>query len=114
MPRVYASLSHWARLATTFAGLRLTFLERNETGAAGADGLIYRLKHWPRLPQAMRTADVLRALSMMSNRPVNRRWIIANSRMDAGQVDRLLRRLVDQGAVGVVDCSKFAAPGGAD
>ena len=113
MSSVYASLSHWAR-SSALAGLCMTILGRDESGDAGADGLIYRLKHWPRLPQEMRTADVLRALSVMSHRPVNRRWILANSRLDAGQVDSLLQRLVDQGAAEVVDGSKFVAPGAVD
>ena len=43
----------------------------------------------------------------MGNRPVNRRWILNNSRMDARAVDLLLRRLIEQGAVEVVDAGKF-------
>lgn len=39
------------------------------------DGLIYKLKHWPELPAASRTADVFRASSMMSNRTaLGRSW----------------------------------------
>ena len=40
-----------------------------------ATSLVYRLRHWPeQLPAGSHTADVLRALSGMSNRPVNREW----------------------------------------
>lgn len=44
---------------------------------------------------------------MMSHRPVNRRWILNNSRMNAGEVDGLLRRLVRQGAVHVIDAGSY-------
>ena len=43
----------------------------------------------------------------MSHRPVNRRWILSNSRMNAGEVDGLLRRLVSQGAVHVIDTGTY-------
>jgi len=109
MPSVYDTLYHWAKRTTTsFAELRFVSSERNvmehDTG-----GLIYRLKHWPDLPSQARTADVLRALSVMSNRPVNRRWILANSKLNAREVDRLLERLIEQDAVEVIDGSKFPA-----
>ena len=61
------------------------------------DGLVYRLKRWPDLPSAARTADVLRLLSVMSHQPVNRRWMISYSRLGAEHVDALLRGLVDRG-----------------
>ena len=67
------------------------------------DGLIYRLKHWPTLPSAIRTADVLRLLSVMSHRAVNRRWIRAHTRLEAAQIESLLRRLVARGEVEVID-----------
>lgn len=73
------------------------------------DGLVYRLKRWPDLPSPARTADVLRLLSVMSHRPVNRRWMLSYSRLDAAHVDALLRRLVDRGEVEVIDPSAFAA-----
>lgn len=107
MPSVYDTLYLWARKTTTsFAELRFVSLQRDEVASIG-DGLIYRLKHWPELPRASRTADVFRALSVMSNRPVNRHWILANSKMRAQEVDRLLERLVAQDAVDVIDGSKF-------
>lgn len=73
------------------------------------DGLVYRLKRWPELPSAARTADVLRLLSVMSHRPVNRRWMLSYSHLDAEHVDALLRRLVDRGEVDVIDASAFPA-----
>lgn len=73
------------------------------------DGLVYRLKRWPDLPSPARTADVLRLLSLMSHRPVNRRWMLSYSRLDAEHVDALLRRLVDRGEVDVIDPSAFPA-----
>ncbi|HWP11640.1 MAG TPA: hypothetical protein VNN06_07450 [Ramlibacter sp.] len=74
-----------------------------------ADDLIYRLKHWPELPAQSRTADVFRALSVMSTRPINRRWILSHSKLRAEQLDQLLMRLIAEGAVEVIDGSKFAA-----
>jgi hypothetical protein len=112
MPSVYDTLYRWARRTTTsFAELRFVPSERHAVDHEG-DGLIYRLKHWPELPTPVRTADVLRALSVMSNRPVNRHWILANSKLQAQDVDRLLARLVEQGAVEVIDGSKYRDSGG--
>lgn len=113
MPSVYDTLYRWARRTTTsFAELRFVPSERHAIEHEG-DGLIYRLKHWPDLPTAARTAGVLRALSVMSNRPVNRHWILANSRLQAHDVDRLLARLVEQDAVEVIDGSKYRDRGAA-
>ncbi|MBC5767908.1 hypothetical protein [Ramlibacter albus] len=102
---------------TLYAIARRTssFTEFLGLGADGPDSklpepgdLIYRLKHWPHLPHRQKTADVLRTLSVMSHRPVNRKWILASSRLNEKQVDSLLARLVDQGAVEVTDTSQFA------
>ncbi len=102
MPSVYDALYEWAKKTTTsFAELRLLTSERDEQDQIG-DGLIYRPSHY-------RTADVYRALSVMSNRPVNRHWILAHSKLHPAQVDLLLQRLVDNDAVEVVDASKFRA-----
>ena len=106
MPSLYDSLYNWARATTTsFADLRVS--PDNQVESTGGSGLIYKLKHWPDLTRQNRTADVFRALSVMSHRPVNRHWILANSRLRAKQVDRLLQQLIDEGAVEVVDGSKF-------
>jgi hypothetical protein len=113
MPSVYDTLYQWARRATTsFAELRFVPSERHAIEPHD-DGLIYRLKHWPDLPAPARTADVLRALSVMSNRPVNRHWILSNSRLQAPDVDRLLARLVEQDAVEVIDGASYRDPGAA-
>jgi hypothetical protein len=108
MPSVYDALYSWARKTTTsFAELRFLPSQRDVMDH-DTDRLIYRLKHWPELPSLDRTADVFRTLSVMSNRPVNRRWILANSKLKAEQVDELLHRLVAEGAVEVIDGTKFA------
>jgi hypothetical protein len=107
MPSVYDTLYEWARkTSTSFSELRFVSSQRDEPESIG-DGLIYRLKHWPELPRASRTADVFRALSVMSHRPVNRHWILSNSKLRAHEVDRLLERLVAEDAVEVIDGSKF-------
>src|SRR4051812_47618520 len=106
MNSVYGTIQRWTRRATTsFAELRVLPWERSGMDDDDDDvgnGLIYRLKHWPELPTQTRTAGVLRTLSVMSSRPVNRHWIVANSRLRVEQVDRLLKRLVDQDAVEVI------------
>jgi hypothetical protein len=110
MNSVCGTIFQWAR-KTTSSLMELHFLptEPPVSEDAPADGLIYRLKHWPDLPCHHKTADVLRVLSVMSNRPVNRHWILANSKLRGEQVDRLLQRLVDDGAVDVIDASQFAS-----
>ena len=84
---------------------------RAEAAAAGSpeDHLIYRLKRWPKLPSAGMSTDICRALSVMSTRPVNRRWIMNNSSLRSHEVDLLLRRLVEQEAVEVTDAARFGA-----
>lgn len=86
-----------------------------ETRPATFDGgtvprgdLIYRMKAWPRLPESGRTAEIYRMLSVMSNRPVNRHWLLSRARMDVQQLDALLGRLVEEGALEVIDPSRFA------
>jgi hypothetical protein len=73
----------------------------------GAD-LIYRLKSWPELPETGRTADIYRIFSVMSQRPVNRQWILARSRMDPDQLDQLLLMLEAEGVLEVIDPTRFA------
>jgi hypothetical protein len=108
MPIVSATLFDWVRRTrTSFAELcsrSSVLLPDDEEG----DALIYRLRRWPDLPSASRTADVLRLLSVMSHRPVNRRWMLANTKHEAGHIDRLLRRLTEAGAVEVIDPTGFA------
>lgn len=111
MASVYGTLYNWARKTSTSMGELRFMASQGENMDNDGDRLIYRLKHWPELPGQNRTADVFRALSVMSTRPINRRWILANSKLRAQQVDQLLRQLVDEGAVEVIDGSKFAAGG---
>lgn len=105
--RVADRLSLWLR--KTSALLAPERRRRLATNAPidSADCLIYRLKHWPRLRSVSKTAGIYRALSMMSTRPVNRRWILSNSGMAASDVDGLLRRLIAEGAVEVIDSTQF-------
>lgn len=111
MARVYETLALWARKTTSFAELLVSGAERTEESQPPQPGeLIYRLKHWPALPDRLKTADVLRTLSVMSNRPVNRRWILSHSRLKAEQVDELLRRLEDENAVSIIDATNFRPP----
>lgn len=106
---VYDTVFQWARRQrTSFAEMRFA---SSGSGIVepGGGALVYRLKHWPELPSRIRTADVLRALSVMSSRPINRHWILAHSKLRAEDVDSLLARLVAQDAVEVIDGSRLPA-----
>ncbi|HTH79469.1 MAG TPA: hypothetical protein VL593_10855 [Ramlibacter sp.] len=107
MGSAYDTLYKWARRTTTsFA--ELSFLSSlHDESAEGDDALVYRLKQWPELPARHRTAEVYRALSLMSNRPVNRSWFLRHSRMKPKVLDGLIDRLVAQGAVEVIDVSAY-------
>ena len=110
MPSPFDNFLSWARERTTFfAELRFVPSERSPVKHEG-DGLIYRLRHWPELPAANKTADVLRTLSVMSNQPVNRHWLLGHSKLPARQLDQLLQWLVNEGAVDVIDASKYEQP----
>lgn len=106
----YDTLYRWARkTSTSFGDLRFLPSAVPEPQPASA-GLVYRLRQWPDLAPAHRTAAVYKALSLMSNRPVNRSWFVKHSRMKARQIDGLLGTLLAQGAVEVVDTSSFHDP----
>lgn len=109
MPNVCGTLYEWARKTSTSLGeLRFVASQRDESDD-NSGSLIYRLRYWPELPIAERTADVFRVLSVMSTRPINRGWILAHSKLRAERLDRLLQRLVGEGAVEVIDADKSAA-----
>lgn len=73
-----------------------------------AADLIFRMKSWPQLPEDGRTADVYRVLSVMSQQPVNRQYLLARCRLAPQQLDKLLMRLVADGALEVIDPARFA------
>jgi hypothetical protein len=105
---MFDTLSAWARRTTTSFAELLVVAERDTVSSTLPGEHIYKLKQWPVLSRSQQTADVYRTLSVMSHRPVNRRWILASSRLKPQQVDRLLQRLIEQDAVEVIDASKFA------
>ena len=110
---MFRSITEWAkRTSTSFGGSRPQFPESAfpETVTAEPDlpgDLIYRLKHWPELPGSLRTAEVLRLVSLMSSRPLRRSWILDRTRMNEQRLDLLLRRLTAQKAVDVLDPSRL-------
>ncbi|KQT13683.1 hypothetical protein [Ramlibacter sp. Leaf400] len=65
--------------------------------------LVYRLKRWPELPTAMRTAEVLRLLSLLSSRPLRRSWILERTRLGEEHLEMLTKRLSAQGALDIFD-----------
>jgi hypothetical protein len=71
--------------------------------------LIFRLRQWPDLPSQYKTAAVYRALSMMSTRPVNRRWLLANSGLPGPAADRLIKLLIQDGALETIDPNALPA-----
>jgi hypothetical protein len=104
----YDALFRWARRTTSsLAELRFMPSGPQDESLPPGETLVYRLRRWPELPQRHRTAQVYRALSLMSNRPVNRGWFLRHSRMKAKELDGLLDRLVAEGAVEVVDVSAY-------
>jgi len=110
MGKVYEALCELARrTSTSFSELRADSTLRGDPEPAAGDGLIYRLRHWPTMPASHRTADVLRLLSLMSNRPVNRNWMVNHTRVAPERLDRLLERLVADGSLEVIDSSRFEA-----
>ena len=95
----------WARkTSSSFFGDSIDFL-RFDAGDSRppADDRIYRLRHWPVLPDGMRTGEVLKLLSLMSNRPVRRSWVLRHTRLDAARLDRLVQRLEAQHALETID-----------
>ena len=109
MPSVFDTISSWTRKTTSsFAQLCLAPVRRDAESMG--PGLAYKLKHWPDLPHASKTAEIYRALSVMSHRPVNRHWLLISSGLRPAQIDQLLKRLVAQDAVEVTDTAKFLTP----
>lgn len=110
--RVLETLTDWARKVSGWAELQDSGMgpgpDSSRLATASAPGdLIYRLRHWPTLPSAMRTADVLRLLSLMSSRPVSRSWMLAHSRLPARRIEALLDRLTAQGALEEINPASY-------
>ena len=106
--RVYNRLYHWARNTSSFAESVVSGWDRPEPEVPAHGRMIYRLRSWPELPSAYRTAAIYRILSVMSNRPVNRQWILSSSRIAPRHLDGLLRGLIANGAVEAIDPTQFA------
>jgi len=103
---VYERLYDWARRTSGFGELAFSASVRGDAVISG-DTLVYRLKHWPELPTSLRKASVFRALSVMSQRPVNRGWITRHSKMHPGDVEELFQELSTQDAVQVIDVALY-------
>lgn len=107
------AITQWTKRATSsFGASRAVLLESSfpQTVLAAPEvpgDLIYRLKRWPLLPQRLRTAEVLRLLSVMSSRPVRRSWILERTRLDERHLDLLTGRLARQGALDILDPSRL-------
>ncbi|MGE0497902.1 MAG: hypothetical protein AB7I35_10575 [Ramlibacter sp.] len=108
----YQNLRHWVvKTSSSFAGLWVLGEAANEPGPGPVAGeLIYRLRRWPALPSDHRTANVYRALSIMSARPVNRRWFLMSTELPEAQADALIQALIDEGDLEVIDPAQFSRP----
>ena len=107
MPSAVDRLSRWARQTFMSLSNLIRFNAGNQAPECAGDHLIYRLKRWPKLPSVGMSTDIYRTVSVMSTRPVNRRWILNNSDLQRHEVDLLLQRLVEQDAVEVTDAAKY-------
>lgn len=103
-------LNQWIRkTASSFAPLLfLPEAPGDDTTVAG-DSRVYRLRHWPALPPCLRTARIYRVMSVMTQRPVNRRWLVLRQGIPPAQADEMLAFLMADNAVDVVDTAEFAA-----
>jgi hypothetical protein len=90
--------------ASKFAPARSATPTRHFTGDP-----IFRMRSWPDLPVAGRTAEIYRMLSVMSSQPSSRRWLVERSGIAPRRLDRLLAQLVREGAVEVIDPASFLA-----
>lgn len=59
--------------------------------------LAYRLRAWPQLREAQRTAPVYRLLSVMTVRPVTRQWMLQQSQLPLARIDALISQLAQSG-----------------
>jgi len=71
------------------------------------DTLVYRLRRWPDLPTTLRKASVYRALSVMSQRPVNRGWLARQAGMEQANIEELMHVLATQDALLVLDTAEY-------
>ena len=107
------AITEWTRrAASSFGASRsevasTTFPETVLSVPDVAGDLVYRLKRWPVLPNRLRTAEVLRLLSVMSSRPVRRSWVLERTRLDEHHLDLLTGRLVRQGALDILDPARL-------
>ena len=105
------TITEWARrTGSSFGGSRPQFLESAFPATVTLEpdpqsDLVYRLKHWPELPPALRTAEVLRLVSLLSSRPVRRSWILSCTRLDEQRLSVLIKCLSAQQALDVLDPS---------
>lgn len=104
--RVLEAITDWARRVSTWGEVHPAQGESIPPTEPGPE-LIFRLRHWPTLPSAMRTADVLRLLSLMSSRPVSRSWMVQYAKVPPKRLDLLLERLAAQGALEEVTPATF-------
>lgn len=113
MSSVFDSLHTWARRACATARRAAAGeAAADRAGTDAQDPVVYRLRAWPELPQHQRTARVLRLLSTMSVRPVNRRWMLWQSQLAPQALDALLQHLAEAQALQVMQLpvARSAAP----
>lgn len=107
--RVVEAISGWARRASSWGNLREASSESAMAERDSTPGLIYRLRRWPTLPASLKTADVLRLLSLMSSRPVSHAWILTHGNVRREKLERLLLHLRSQEALETINPASFPA-----
>lgn len=90
---VLDSLQTWALRAVGKVSRDLHDLPPVQEGPA----LAYRLRAWPELQEAQRTAPVYRLLSVMTVRAVTRQWMLQQSRLPEARIDALISQLAQSG-----------------
>lgn len=110
LDRNAAGPSWWSRLSSPSGAAGLQAAKGTPLPPA-YHAVGFRLVRWPDLPGMVRTANLLRALSVMTQRPVTVAWLARQMAWSPEQAQLFLQGLADQGdaqCVGVL--SSTAAP----
>ena len=83
------------------------FLRRQPPRDSELPSPAYRLRAWPDLPDALRTAAVFQAFSRMSQGPVSLPWFIRQTRLRPDDARDLFEQLVLGGQLQVIELAGF-------
>ncbi|TFZ01352.1 hypothetical protein [Ramlibacter rhizophilus] len=103
MNSAFDTLQLWARKACHSAGLAVRKEPAREPAALPRESVAYRLRAWPTLPPSQCNARVWRLMSTMSVRPVDRGWMLEQSRLAPEELDALIDTLRRDRVVEVIE-----------